>query len=107
MRAGGRRGAKASDVAVVAQCRRSRGGAQPGAGERGEVQAVGGVAGQVVQVDERRLAEVVVGEVEVADLGGDDRLDRRRQRRVADGDRLVVLEVARASAPASNWSPQR
>ena len=47
------------------------------------------------QVHQRGLAEVVVGELEVADLGGDDRLRARRQRRVAHGERLVVGEVAR------------
>ena len=50
---------------------------------------------EVVQVHERGLGEVVVGELEVADLGGDHRLGAGRERRVADGERLVVLEVAR------------
>lgn len=58
------------------------------------MQAITGVARQIVQIDEGRLAEVVVGEVQVSDLGGDDRLDRRRERRVTDGDGLVVVEVA-------------
>jgi len=40
------------------------------------------------------LGEQVVGEVEVADLGRGDRLTARRQRRVAHGDRVVVVEVA-------------
>ena len=36
---------------------------RPGAGQRGDVQAVAGVVAEVAQVDERRLAEVVVGQV--------------------------------------------
>ena len=63
-------------VAVVAHAAEAGHRDQPGAGQRGEVQAIGGVAREVVQVDEGRLAEVLVGEVEVPDLGGDDRLDR-------------------------------
>ena len=66
----------------------------PGAGERGDVQAVHGVVLQVVQVHQRGLAEVVVRELEVPDLGGDHRLRAGRQRRVSDGQRLVVGEVA-------------
>ena len=71
---------------------------EPRPGERGEVQPVGGIAREVVEVDERRLAKVVVGEIEVTDLGGDDAWMARRQRRVAHGDALVVVEVA-PSAP--------
>ena len=52
----------------------------PRPGQRGDVQAVAGVVLEVVEVDQRRLAEVVVGELEVADLGGDDRLGAGRQR---------------------------
>ena len=44
---------------------------------------------------QRGLAEVVVGELEVPDLGGDHRLRAGRQRRVAHRERLVVGEVAR------------
>ena len=54
-----------------------------------------GVVLEVVEVHQRGLAQVVVGELEVADLGGDDRLGAGRQRRVADRQRLVVGEVAR------------
>ena len=43
----------------------------PGAGERRDVHAVAGVVLEVVQVHQRGLAEVVVGELEVTDLGGD------------------------------------
>ena len=79
---------------------------EPGTGQRGEVETIGGVAREVVQVDEGRLAEVLVGEVEMPDLGGDDRLDRRRQRRVAHRDGLVVVEVAPLLLGVK-WSPQR
>ncbi|CAH0211428.1 hypothetical protein SRABI128_01981 [Microbacterium sp. Bi128] len=54
---------------------------------------VGGVVVQVAEVDERRLPEVLQREVLVAHLGGQDRLHDRRQRRVAGGQRVVVLEV--------------
>ena len=57
--------------------------------------AVARVAREVVQVHERGLREVVVGELEVADLGGDHRLAAGRERGVADRQRLVVLEVTR------------
>jgi hypothetical protein len=40
------------------------------------------------------FAEVVVGQIELADLGGDHGLDAGRQRRVLYGRRLVVGEVA-------------
>ena len=52
-------------------------------------------ASQVVEVHQGGLGEVVVGELEVADLGGDHRLGAGRQRRVAHGAALVVVEVAR------------
>ena len=73
----------------------SRDDADHGPGERGDVQPVAGVVLEVVEVDQRGLGEVVVGQLEVADLGGDDRLGARGQRRVANGQRLVVGEVAR------------
>ena len=50
---------------------------------------------QVVEVHENGSAQVVVGELEVSHLGGDDRLGARRERGVAQGPRLVVGEVAR------------
>ena len=67
----------------------------PRARQRRHVQPVAGVVLEVAEVHQRGLAEVVVGELEVADLGRHDGLDARRQRRVADGQRLVVGEVAR------------
>ena len=56
---------------------------------------VDGVVLQVVEVHEGCLAEVVVGELEVPHFSGDHRLRAGRQRRVADGQSLVVGEVAR------------
>ena len=46
------------------------------------MQAVAGVLFAVGQVDERRLADVVVREPRVPRLGGHDGLRARRQRRV-------------------------
>jgi hypothetical protein len=51
----------------------------PDSGKRRNVQSVTGVVFRVVQIEERRFSEVVVGEVEVPDLGGDDRLHAGRQ----------------------------
>ena len=50
---------------------------------------------QVVEIDERRLGGVVEREPQVAGVGRGDRLGARGQRRVANGDALVVVEVAR------------
>ena len=68
---------------------------QPGAGQRRDVQPVGGVVVAVAQVHQRGLGQVVGGQVEMPDLGGDDGLGAGRQRRVAHGQRLVVVEGAR------------
>jgi hypothetical protein len=78
---------EAEDAVVVAHPAEPGDGADPRPGERGDVQPVARVVLEVVEVDQRRLAEVVVGQLEVADLGGDDRLRARRQRRVANGQR--------------------
>src|SRR6478752_2777641 len=67
----------------------------PGTGKRCDVHAVAGVLLQVVQIHQRGLAEVVVGELEVTDLGGDDGLGAGGERRVAHGQPFVVGEVAR------------
>ena len=67
----------------------------PRAGQRRDVQPVLRVVVEVGDVDQRRLGEVVVGQLEVADLGRHHRLRAGRERRVAHGDRLVVGEVAR------------
>ena len=50
--------------------------------------------------------EVVVGEFEMPDLGGDHRLRAGRQRRVAHRDRLVVREVARLLLEREGVAPQ-
>src|SRR5450755_1099793 len=61
----------------------------------GDVEPVAGVVLKVAQVDQGGLAEEVVGQVEVAGLGGYDRLAAGRQRGVPDGQPLVVGEVPR------------
>jgi hypothetical protein len=55
-------------------------GGNPAARQRGDVQAVAGVVLEVVDVDQRRLAEVLEGQLDVADLGGDHRLRAGRER---------------------------
>ncbi len=67
---------------------------EPRTGQARDVQAVADVAVEVVQVRERGLRPVVVGEVEVPYLGGDHRLRGGRQRGVPHRPRLVVGEVA-------------
>jgi len=51
-----------------------------GSAERGEVQAVAGVVMDVVQIEQRGLGEVVVGEVKMTDLGRYHPLDCRGER---------------------------
>ena len=59
------------------------------------MEAVAAVVLEVVEVHQRRLAEVVVGELEVPGLRRQHRLHAGRERGVAHGQRLVVGEVAR------------
>src|SRR6266566_2600117 len=61
---------EAEEAVVVAHAPEAGDGGEPGAGERGDVDAVAGVVLEVVEVHQRCLAEVVVGELEVPDLGG-------------------------------------
>ena len=56
--------------------------------------SVRGVAGHITQVHVQRVFEVLKGVPLVTYLGGDDALHAGRQRRVAGGQRVVVLEVA-------------
>ena len=93
--AGGSRGANAQPVGVALHAAEPGDDRGPGAGHRRDVHAVVGVARQVVEVDERGLGEVVVGQVEVPGPRRHHRLGARRQRRVPHRDRLVVGEVAR------------
>ena len=58
------------------------------------MEAVAGVVLQVVEVDQGGLAEVVVGQFQMSDLGRDHRLRARRERGIPDGQRLVVREIA-------------
>ena len=90
----GRRGAKKRD-ALQAQAAESGDQRRPRARERGHVDAIPHVVLQVVEIHERRFAEVIVGELELPHLGSDDRLRGRRKRRIAHGQRLVVRKVAR------------
>src|SRR5215213_10112219 len=82
------------DLAVIAHAAEPGNRDMQGTGQRGQVETIGGVARSVMQVDEGRLEEVLVRQVEVSDLGGDNRLDRRRQRRIAHRDGLVVVKIA-------------
>src|SRR5690349_8038066 len=79
---------------VVAHAAESRDGGDARSGERRDVHAVARVVLEIAQVHERGLREVVVRELEVAGLRRQHRLRARRQRRVAYGQPLVVLEVA-------------
>ena len=62
---------EAERAVVVAHPAEPRDRADPGPGQRRDVQAVARVVLEVVEVDQRRLAEVVVGQLEVPDLGGE------------------------------------
>jgi len=66
--------AETERVAVVAHPAEAVDRGQPRARERSHVHAVADVVLEVVDVHQRGLAEVVVRELEVADLGGHDRL---------------------------------
>ena len=91
----GQAGREAELAVVVAHPAESGDGGDPGAGQRGDVQAVAGVVLEVLEVHQGGLGEVVVGQLEVSDLGGDHRLGAGRERGVAHGQRLVVGEVPR------------
>jgi len=71
---------EAQRVAVVAHAPEAVHGREPRASERAHVHPVAHVVLQVVDVHQRRLTEVVVSQLEVADLSGDDCLRARRQR---------------------------
>ena len=84
-----------AELAVgITQPAEARDERHPCTGERSYVQAVAGVVMDVVQVDKGRFVGIVVRQLEMTDLGTDDRLHVRRQRRVAHGSRLVVVDVA-------------
>ena len=60
---------------VIAQPAEAGHGGDPGTRQRGQVDAVLGVVVYVPEVHQRGLGEVVMGELDVAHLGGDHRLD--------------------------------
>jgi len=66
--------AEAQRVAVVAHAAQAVNRRDPCPCERAHVHAVADVVLQVVEVHQRRLGEVVVGQLQVADLGGNHRL---------------------------------
>ena len=72
--------AEAQLLAVVSHPAQSLDGGDPRAGERAHVHTVANVVLEVFDVHERRLAQVVVRELEVADLGGQHRLRAGRER---------------------------
>src|SRR5690606_8993082 len=90
----GQPGGEGEDAAVVAHTAEAGDQGDPGTGERREVDAVAGVLVRVVQVDQGRLAQVVVRQLQVPHLGGDHGLGAGRQRGVAYRAGLVVVEVA-------------
>src|SRR5437588_346408 len=65
---------------VTAHAAEAHDDGDPRARERGDVDAVASVVLEVVEVHERRLAQVVVGKLEMADLGCDDGLGAGGQR---------------------------
>ena len=73
---------------VVAHAAETGDGDRPAAGQRGDVQPVAGVVVQVLQVGQRGLGPVVVGQLEVAGLRGDDRL------LAADSDESRVVRAS-------------
>src|SRR5439155_27039600 len=79
---------------VVAHAAEPGDGGDPGAGQGGDVNAVARVVLEVMEIHERGLSEVVVGELEVPDLRCDYRLRAGRERGVADGQGLVVGEIS-------------
>ena len=91
----GQLGIQGQDALVVAQATETVDQRHPGAGQRRHVQPVAGVAVQVAQVDQRGLVRVVMGQLQMPDLGAHHRLSARRQRRVAHHAPLVVVDVAR------------
>ena len=99
-------GREGQGAVVVAHAAEAGDGDDPGARQRGDVQPVAGVVLEVLEIDQGGFGEVVVGQLEVPDLGRDDRLGAGRQRGVAHGQRLVVGEVAGLLLGAEGVSAQ-
>ena len=87
-------GCEAERAVVLAHATEPGHRGDPGSGQGGQVDPVAGVVVDVIEVKHGGLAEVVVGQFEVTDLGCDHRLDECGQRGVSDGQDLVVIEVA-------------
>lgn len=87
-------GGETQALAVTAQPAEAGDQGHPGARQGRDVQPVAGVVLQVGQVHQRGLGRVVVGQSQMVGLGGDHRLAAGREGGVADGQRLVVGEVA-------------
>ena len=86
---------EAEQAVLQAHATEPRDERRPGPRQRSHVESVPRVLCYVMQIYERGLAQVVVGELELAHLGSKDGLRGCRQRGVAYSDRLVVCEVAR------------
>jgi hypothetical protein len=71
---------EAQPIAVVAHAAQALHRREPGACERAHVHPIADVVLEVVKVHQRRLAEIGVRELQVPDLGRDDRLRARRER---------------------------
>jgi hypothetical protein len=97
---------KGKDIPVIAQATKTGDRDEPGASQRGKVQAPSSVGSQITQIGESCLAEVVVRQLEVTDFGGNDCLNGRRERRVAHRYGLVVDETA-GLCSSINRSPHR
>src|SRR5215212_8924787 len=81
-------GCEAKRAFVVAHATKAGNRGDPGSSQGGQVDPVAGVVVDVIEVQHGGLAEVVVGQFEVTDLGRDHRLGESRQRGVADGQSL-------------------
>src|SRR5918997_3240192 len=72
-------GSEAERAAVVSHAAKPSHRGDPGAGQRGQVNAIAGVVMEVSKVQESGFSEVVVGQLEMPYLGRDHRLGERRQ----------------------------
>ncbi|MNC26800.1 hypothetical protein D3C75_749450 [compost metagenome] len=66
----------------------------PGACHCGHVQPVLGVAVDIIQIHPYRTVEVSIGSGQIADFGGDNTMNARRQGRIVSRQRLIILIIA-------------